>query len=78
MLHQAGGIAHTRDVMALRFDREIIEVDAAKHDAGIRGSGYQANVAVDAGVETYALGRSWICNSRLEHLQVKFYHSVMQ
>ena len=78
MLHQAGGIAHTRDVMALRFNREIVQVDAAKHNAGIRGSGYQANVAVDAGVEAYAFGGSWICNSRLEHLRLKFYHSVMQ
>ena len=72
MFHQASGIAHARDVVALRFDREIVEVDATEHDAGVRGSGYQANVAVDAGVEAYAFGGSWICNSRLEHLRDKF------
>src|SRR5258707_9651690 len=72
VFHQASGITHARDVVALRFDCEIVEIDATEHDAGIRRTGYQANLALDAGVEAYAFGGSWICNSRLEHLRLKF------
>lgn len=71
MLHQAGGVTHTRDVVALRFNREIVEVDTTKHNAGIGGRWYQADMSVHAGMKAHAFGGSRIRNCRLEHLQGK-------
>jgi hypothetical protein len=39
LLHKAGGVADASDVVAVGFDGEIIEINAAEDDAGIRGSG---------------------------------------
>jgi hypothetical protein len=68
VLHQAGGVAHARDVVALRFYREIIEVDAAKDDAGVGGGWDQADVPVDPGVQANAFCGSRLRDGCLEHL----------
>ena len=39
LLHEAGGITDASHIVAVGFDWEIVEVDAAKDDAGVRGSG---------------------------------------
>src|SRR5260370_12729176 len=39
LFHEARGIADASDVVPLRFDREIVQVNAAKHDTGIGGGG---------------------------------------
>ena len=67
LFHQAGGVADARDVVALRFDRKIVEVDAAKNDAGVGGSGSQTDVAVDSGVESHTLGGRRAQNGGLKH-----------
>jgi hypothetical protein len=38
LLHEAGGVADASDVVAVGFDWEIVEVDAAEDYTGIRGS----------------------------------------
>src|SRR5260370_29137 len=35
LFHEARGIADASDVVPLRFDREIVQVNAAKHDTGV-------------------------------------------
>jgi len=67
LLHQAGGVADASDVVAVGFDGEIVEVDAAKDDAGVRRSGLEAELGVDASVETHTLGFYRVLNSGLEH-----------
>jgi hypothetical protein len=57
--------------MALRFDREIVEIDAAEHNSRIGGSGYKADVPVHAGVEAHAFGGGGIGDGGLKHLQGK-------
>jgi len=39
LLHEAGGVADASDVVAVGFDRKIVQIHAAENDAGIRGSG---------------------------------------
>jgi len=39
LFHEARGVTHARDVLALRFNVEIFEVQAAKNDAGSAGAG---------------------------------------
>src|SRR5207248_6235776 len=67
LLHEAGGIADASDVMALRFDMKIVQVNAAKHDACFRRRGYQMDVAVHSRVEAHTLGEGFSCDSSLEH-----------
>jgi hypothetical protein len=67
LLHEAGGVADAGDVVAMGFDGEIVEVDAAENNAGIRGSRLKAELGVDAGVETHTLGFYRVLNSGLEH-----------
>jgi hypothetical protein len=67
LLHEAGGVADAGDVVAMGFDGEIVEVDAAENNAGIRGSRLKAELGVDAGVETHTLGFYRLLNSGLEH-----------
>jgi hypothetical protein len=47
LLHEAGGVADARDIVAMGFDGKIVEVDAAEDDAGIRGSGLKTELGVD-------------------------------
>ena len=78
LFHQAGGIAHARDVAHVRFDFEIVQVHPAEDDPGIRRSRNQPQVAAHRRVETDAasfhralncelighqLGRSFLCTS---------------
>ena len=67
LLHEAGGVADAGDVVAVRFDWEIVEVDAAKDYAGIRGSGLKAEFSVNAGMETDSLGFDGAMDSGLKH-----------
>jgi hypothetical protein len=67
LLHQAGGVTDTRDVVALRFDRKIVQVDAAKNDSGFSGRGGQGNVAKDTGVQADSLGARGRCDGCLKH-----------
>jgi hypothetical protein len=68
LFHEAGGIADAGDVVAVGFDGEIVEVDAAEDDAGIRGSGLKAKSGVNAGMETDALGLDRTMDGGLEHI----------
>jgi hypothetical protein len=38
LLHEAGGVTNASDVMAMGFDGEIVEVNAAENDASVRRS----------------------------------------
>jgi hypothetical protein len=67
LLHEAGGVADAGDVVAVRFDWEIVEVDAAKDYAGIRGSGEKTEVGVNTRVKTHTLGLDRPMNGGLEH-----------
>jgi hypothetical protein len=67
LLHEAGGIAHASDVVAVCFDGEIVEVDAAEDDASVRRSRLEAQLGVDASVETHTLGFDAALDGRLEH-----------
>src|SRR5262249_30399134 len=68
LLHQASRIAHPGDVMALRFNREIVQVGAAKNDACVRWSRKQADLSAHASVETdsFSVGFTGYCG--LEHI----------
>ncbi len=50
--HQAGGVADLGDVAAGGFDFEIVEVGAAKDDAGPSGGGEQTHLHWGAAVKT--------------------------
>jgi hypothetical protein len=67
LLHEAGGVADASDVVAVGFDREVVEVDAAEDDAGVRGSGEKTKVCVDTGVETHTLGFDRPIDCGLKH-----------
>jgi hypothetical protein len=67
LLHEAGGVADAGDVVAVSFDVEIVEVDAAEDDAGIRGSGLKTEFGVNAGMETDALGFYGAVDGGLKH-----------
>jgi len=53
--------------VAVGLDMEIVEVDAAKDDAGIRGSRLKAEFSVNAGMETDAVGFDRAMDSGLKH-----------
>ena len=55
LFHQAGGVADACNVAHVRFDFEIVQVHAAKNDAGIGRSRNQSQVAANRRVETDAL-----------------------
>jgi hypothetical protein len=67
LLHKAGGIADASDIVTVGFDGEIVEVDAAEDDAGVRRSGEQAELRVDTRVETHTRGFYGTTNSGLKH-----------
>jgi len=67
LFHEARGVADASDVVPLRFDREIVKVHAAEHDAGVGWGRYQADMPVHAGVEAHTLGKGLISNGCLEH-----------
>src|SRR6266404_5306481 len=57
-----------RAIKDRHFDQEIIQVNAAKHDAGISGSRYQTDVPVNAGVQPHSFSGSGLRDGCLEHL----------
>src|SRR5450432_3058014 len=67
LLHQAGRVADARDVVALRFDWKIVEVNAPKNDAGIRGSSVQPDVAEHSGVKPHTFSSGRAKNGGLKH-----------
>src|SRR5882757_4864884 len=67
LLHKAGGVADASDVVAVGFNWEIIEINAAEDDAGIRRSGEETKVRVDTGVETHTLGFDCAVDCGLKH-----------
>ena len=67
LLHEAGGVAYASDIVAVSFDREIVQVDTAKDDAGVWGSGEKTELSVDTGVETHTRGFYGTMNCGLKH-----------
>jgi hypothetical protein len=53
--------------VAVGFDWEIIEIDAAEDDAGIRWSGEETEVCVNTRVKTHTLGFDRPMDRGLEH-----------
>jgi hypothetical protein len=67
LLHEAGGVADASNVVAVGFNGEVVEVNAAKNDAGVRRRRLKTKLRVDAGVETHTLGFYWPMNCGLKH-----------
>src|SRR5260370_1134524 len=67
LFHEAGGIANASDVLPLRFDMKIVQVNAAKNDAGFGRGGGQTHVTVHPGMEAHTLGKGLSGNGSLEH-----------
>lgn len=67
LLHEAGGVADTGDVVAMGFNGEIVEVNAAEDDTRIGRSGLEAELGVNASVETHTLGFYRAIYSGLKH-----------
>src|SRR5713101_2782847 len=72
LLHEARGITYARHVVALRLDGKVIEVHAAKNDAGFGRRWDETNVAIDASVESYAFGNSRAGDGSLKHSCAKW------
>src|SRR5207253_2176935 len=71
LFHEAGGITNASDVLPLGFNKEIVQVNAAKHDACFGRGRYQANVTVHAGVEAHTLCEGLIGDGSLEHFPLR-------
>ncbi len=67
LLHEAGGIANASDVVAMGFDGEVVKINAAENDAGIRRSGEETKVCVYTGVETHTLSFDCAVDCGLKH-----------
>src|SRR6267378_5119046 len=67
LFHEARGITYASNIVPLGFNREVIQVDAAKHDACLSRGGYQVDVAVHTSVEAHTLCERLIGDSCLEH-----------
>jgi hypothetical protein len=76
LFHEARGVADASDVVPLRFDREIVQVNAAKHYACVGRSGHQADMTVHASVEAHTLSKRLIGNGCLEHYP-RIYYSML-
>jgi hypothetical protein len=71
LLHEAGGVADAGDIVAVGFDREIVEVDAPENDAGVGRSGLKAEFCVNTGVEAHTSGFHGAMDGRLKHEYLK-------
>lgn len=71
LLHEAGGIADAGDVVAVGFNREIVEVNAAEDDASVGRSGLKAEFRVNAGVKTHTLDFYGAIYRGLKHCALK-------
>jgi hypothetical protein len=67
LLHKASGVAYAGNVVAVGFDGKIVEVDAAKDDAGIGWSGLEAKLGMNAGVEADTFGCHGAMDGGLKH-----------
>ena len=67
LLHEAGGIADASDVVAMGFDREVVKINAAENNAGIRGSGEETEVRVNTRVKTHTLSFDCAMDCGLKH-----------
>src|SRR6266481_3626892 len=67
LLHEAGGVTYASDVVAVGLDGEIVKINAAENDAGIRRSGEETKVRVDTGVQTHTLGFDCAVDCGLKH-----------
>jgi hypothetical protein len=56
--------------VSVRFNRKVVEINAAKNYSSVGGSRHQSNVPVSTGVESDALGSGRTLNSSLEHQSV--------
>src|SRR3954447_5174423 len=54
LLHQAGGVAHARNISTGGFDLKIVEINAAKDDTRSRGRGQHAHFHSSAAVQADA------------------------
>src|SRR5215813_5107498 len=67
LLHQACGIADTSDVLSASLNCEIVEVRTPENDSRIGGSGDEAHMAKNSGVQTNTLSSYFPLNRRLVH-----------
>jgi hypothetical protein len=67
LFHEAGGVADASNVVAVGFDGEVVEVNAAENDPSVWRSGLKPELGVDAGVETHTLGFHGTMNCGLKH-----------
>jgi hypothetical protein len=67
LLHEAGGVTNASDVVAMGFDGEVVKINAAENDAGIRRSGEETKVCVYTGVETHTQGLDCAMDCGLKH-----------
>jgi hypothetical protein len=56
LLHQAGSITNSSDVVPLGLYGEVVEVDASEYDACFGRRGNQMNVSIDTSVNAHTLG----------------------
>jgi hypothetical protein len=67
LLHEAGGVTDAGDVVAVGFDRKIVQVNPTENDTRIRRSWLKTKLGVDAGVEAHTLGFYGALDGRLKH-----------
>jgi hypothetical protein len=67
LLHKAGGVTDVGDVVAVGFDRKIVQVNATENDARIRWSWLKAKLGVDAGMEAHTSGLYGAVDGGLKH-----------
>jgi hypothetical protein len=67
LLHKAGGVTDAGDVVAVGFDRKIVQVNATEDDARIRRSWLKAKLRVDAGMKAHTLGLYGAVDGGLKH-----------
>jgi len=67
LLHETGCVTDAGDIVTMGFNGEIIEIDAAEDDAGVGGSGAEAEFGMDAGVEAHTLGFDGAMDGGLKH-----------
>jgi hypothetical protein len=67
LLHKAGGVANASDVVAVGFDGEVVKINAAENDAGIRRSGQQTEVRVNTRMKAHTLSFDCAVDCGLKH-----------
>lgn len=67
LLHEAGGVTDAGDVVAVGFDRKIVEVNPTENDTCIRRSWLKAKLGVDAGMEAHTFSFYGALDGGLKH-----------